>query len=144
MRSGFSLLELLVVLAIMAGTLALAGPRFAGALDALELKGASRDLAAALRKTRARAIAQGKESRLILNLDARSYQHGWLTQTHELPDKVRLTLTTAAREQITESEGAIRFYPDGSATGGEVRLAMDKRSFAIQVNWLTGRVRILE
>ena len=50
-------------------------------------------------------------------------------------------LLAACSEQDT---GAIRFFPDGSSTGGRVTLMVGERSYAVDVDWLTGRVRVLE
>ena len=38
----------------------------------------------------------------------------------------------------------IRFFPDGSATGGRVRLARDNRQYVVVVDWLTGSVSLEE
>ena len=40
--------------------------------------------------------------------------------------------------------GAIRFFPDGSSTGGEIMLAGAAGTFFVRVDWLTGRIRIDE
>ena len=38
--------------------------------------------------------------------------------------------------------GAIRFYPDGSSTGGRITVASGERKYLVDVDWLTGRVSI--
>jgi general secretion pathway protein H len=39
---------------------------------------------------------------------------------------------------------AIRFFPDGSSSGGTISLSGANRDYFIGVDWLTGRVELLE
>ena len=57
---------------------------------------------------------------------------------------LELKLFTAQSDIISEHRGAIRFYPDGGSTGGRVTLAAGERKFEVDVDWLTGRVAILD
>jgi general secretion pathway protein H len=61
-----------------------------------------------------------------------------------LPERLELKLYTAQSEVRDERHGAIRFYPDGSSTGGRVTLAAGERKLLVDVDWLTGRVSIKE
>ena len=70
---GFTLLELMVVLAIMALLVALVPPLVSGASDRVALKGAARQLAAGLRFARSQAIARNRPAVLQLDLKARRY-----------------------------------------------------------------------
>ena len=63
-------------------------------------------------------------------------------QSRRLPQGIHLKLLTAKRERSGVSRGAIRFFPDGSSTGGRVTLAHDNLSYLVDVDWLTGRVVI--
>ena len=38
--------------------------------------------------------------------------------------------------------GGIRFFPDGTSTGGGIEIVRKNRRFLITVDWLTGRVAI--
>jgi len=51
-------------------------------------------------------------------------------------------LATAAEEQESPRIGRIRFYPDGSASGGGVLLSRDGERLAVLVDWLTGTVEV--
>ena len=42
----------------------------------------------------------------------------------------------------SDKRGAIRFYPDGSSTGGRITVSSGERKFLVDVDWLTGRVSI--
>ena len=47
------------------------------------------------------------------------------------------------RSEVEEgNRGRIRFFPDGSSTGGRVTLTSDERLYHVDVDWLTGQVRV--
>lgn len=140
---GFSLLELLVALAILATLLAVAVPmliRPAG----VELRSAAQTVATGLRQARLEAIQRRRPVALQLNLNARTLRLEGGKQERQLPDELNVELFTAEREMLSPTLGGIRFYPDGSSTGGRVTLTLDELVTLIDVEWLTGRVRILE
>lgn len=141
---GFTLLEVLVVLALLAMTYALVPPLFAVGGSTAELKAAARQLAAGLRKTRIQAIIEKKEASLTVDVNARKFQLSGEPKSHSLPGKAELTVFTAQSEVVADKTAAIRFFPDGSSTGGRVTIAMGKRKFLVDVDWLTGKVAILD
>ena len=140
MAKGFSLLELIVVLAVLGLMMAVGAATVGRGGEAARTRLAAHDLAAALTATRSSAIAHARSERLHLDLDARTY-NGPGDIRGRLPDRGAVTLTTAERERTGARAGAIRFFPDGSATGG--RIAIGERAWArvVTVDWMTGRVR---
>ena len=140
-QAGFSLIELLVVLSILALTAALVSPALDRALQSARLKGATRELASALRQTRGQAIHRGLPARFILDTHQRRYRVGQ-RNARTLHQELALTMIIAKVERNSEHEGGIRFYPDGSSTGGRVTLNNPAGAFDIDVHWLTGQVRI--
>jgi type II secretion system protein H len=72
--AGFSGIELLVVIAIGGILLAIAWIRMSTLIPIYRLEGAARDLVAELQKARGRAIAEGKCTRVTINLGAKTYQ----------------------------------------------------------------------
>jgi general secretion pathway protein H len=141
---GVTLFELLIVLTLMALIAAMALPMFSGGVSGTDLKTAARDVAAGLRLARGRAIAQRSESLLELNLEARTFRVLPDERSHRLPEKIDLKLYTAQRDLLNEKVGAIRFFPDGGSNGGRITLAAGERKYDVDVDWLTGRVAILE
>ena len=53
-----------------------------------------------------------------------------------------LRLLTGTAELIDNGSGRIRFYPDGTSTGGRVTVGDDGRDFDVRIDWLTGRVAV--
>jgi general secretion pathway protein H len=133
---------LIVVLALAGLMFALVPPLFSGSITRAEAKGAARELAAALRFARGYAVSRQEEAVLTLDTQNRWYKISGRNRVKGLPKRLDITLITARSEQRSAKVGAVRFYPDGSATGGQIRLAGGGQKFVVDVNWLTGRVAI--
>lgn len=142
--AGVSLLELLVVLMIIALVTAVVIPIVGGGPSNAEMRGAARQLASGLRLARSEAIAQRRETFLVLDLAGRRFKVDREAQEHALPRNVELKLFTAQKDLVDDNVGAIRFYPDGGSNGGRITLAAGERKYEVDVDWLTGRVAILD
>lgn len=140
---GYTLLELLVVLAIMAGMLATVPPLFSSATSGTELRAAARQMSAALRQARSSAITGRAPVAFILDLERQRYQVEGRPEV-ALPAGLELTLLTAESELQGNGRGAIRFYADGSSSGGRITLATSTAAETIEVAWLSGRVALRE
>ena len=141
---GVTLLELLVVLTLMAFIVAILLPTIGGGVSTTALKGAAREVAAGLRFARGQAIAQRSDALLVLDVAARTFTLPPDTQLHRLPERMDLKLYTAQRDLVSEKLGAIRFFPDGGSTGGRITLGSGDRKYDVDVDWLTGRVTIVD
>jgi general secretion pathway protein H len=141
---GVTLLELLIVLSIMAIVAAMVVPIFGGGVSTSELKGAARQVAAGLRLARSEALATRRETGVVLDLERRMFQVERDGREHSLPPAIELKLFTAESDLVSDKVGAIRFFPDGGSNGGRVTLAVGERKYNVDVDWLTGRVAILD
>lgn len=117
--SGFTLMEMIVVIAIMGLILVLLANYGRPGSHFLEEKAAAQRIAQAMRTDRGRAIAQGHPVTLAL-----PFVPAWLTVSVQAPP------------------GGIVFAPDGSASGGSVLLQGDGRITSVTTDWLTGHVQI--
>ena len=139
--AGFTLVELLVVLAI----LAIACAAVAGVVHrrgpGLALRSAASEVAANFREARSLAIHTNSETIVTINLDSRTVGAADGGE-YAIPQDLGVTLRTATSELKREGEGAIRFFPDGSSTGGRVTLFADERRYDVVVQWITGRVDV--
>lgn len=141
---AFTLLELLVVLVILGFALALTPVFLSSGRPIAELQSAAREIASAVRVTQSEAIKQNREVVFVLDVDARRYTVGKGLRQGQVSRHLTLELFTAQGERLDKSSAGIRFFPDGSSTGGRITVANGTRSYKIAVNWLTGKVVILE
>ena len=141
---GFSLLELLVVLAIMALVTAAVMPMLGKGVSTTELKSAARSLASGLRLARSEAVSQHRQTFLVLDVAGRRFKVDQDPKQYALPRDVELKLFTAQKDLVDESVGSIRFFPDGGSNGGRITVASGERKYEVDVDWLTGRIAILE
>ena len=143
-RGGFTLLELLLVMALAAIMMVLVPPMVSSALPGTQLKSAARELAAGLRYARTHALTSREEAVLILDAEKRHFKITGRNRNYSIPESVDISMLTAESETRGDSVGAIRFFPDGGSTGGRVNLRHGERGFGVDVDWLTGKVRILD
>lgn len=141
-HSGFTLVEMIVVLVIAVMAMGIVGSNFVAGLTGARLKAAVNDVASALRYTRGQAISTGKEAVFTLDVDKRSYTISTRKKTYKLPADLDLTVDTAQSEINGEGQASIRFFSDGSSTGGRVEIKSGNRKRYIDVNWLTGQILI--
>lgn len=141
-QRGFTLTEILVVMVVMLFAYGLVSPLFSSGVSGIETKAVARQLAAGLRKVRSVAISTRRETALVLDVEQRRFELSGDKQIYRLPAKVDLSLFTAQSELSGEKTGAIRFYPDGSSTGGRITIAGASQKYRVDVDWLTGHVAI--
>ena len=135
------MLELMVVLVIMVMAYSLASPVIAN-LGGGDLRSATRTVAVALKRARNTAIASRQEVPLTFNMEARTLTLTSEPKPIQLSPKLQMQLYTVEKELTSEKIAAVRFYPDGSSTGGRVTLGQGERKFEVDIDWLTGRVHI--
>ncbi|MGI4747825.1 MAG: prepilin-type N-terminal cleavage/methylation domain-containing protein [Janthinobacterium lividum] len=129
--SGFTLIEMIVVLVVLAlvGSIVLArGPMHSATLD---LRATARTMASEMRRIRAGAIATDHDS--VFTVDPAQRDYGIRKGTrHGLPAAIAIVGIPAP----------IVFRADGSSSGGVVTLGETDRRLAVHVDWLTGRVDV--
>lgn len=140
MPRGFTLLELLVVLAVVGLVMVAVPMMIAGGRPGPETRSAAIEIASALRQTRSESIAHFRPVTFVINVDERTYRMGKDGAARTLPKEMTLSLYTARSELAGDSEGGIRFFPDGSATGGRVTVTKAGHRYTVAVDWLTGVV----
>lgn len=140
--AGITLIEIVVALAIAALLTATGASAISRSIDRARTDSSVRELVIALKTVRQAARKTGIESLLTLDVGTHRYR---IAHDRErvlaAPDGATLTLLTAESERVADSVGAIRFFPDGSSTGGTITLTHRGRAQRIEIDWLTGHVR---
>jgi len=140
-QRGFTLLEMIFVLMIMAMMAGLLSVSIVGRLDSVRVATAARDLTAALRFTRSQAILLREEQFLEVDLEKRSYVAPGRPVVN-MPERLDMKMLTASSEATNDKQGRIRFFPDGGSTGGRVSLISGEREWRVNVSWLTGEIEM--
>ena len=161
--SGFTLLELLVVLVIVSVMAAFVGPRLAGSMSNMNLKTASKRIAASLRYARSQAISESRtyaalfdldKNRVTIRGDQMAREEGEKddgggdrdsrqTKPYELPEDVRLDKAILGEGEIDSGLFKIIFFSNGGSSGGELFLRNDRGDrYGVKVDLITGTVRI--
>ena len=136
---GFTLLELLVVFAIIALVVGLTPVAFDRLRDSSQYRNTLRTMISEMRQARTIAVGQGREIQFKIDLQKHAFGMDG-GAVHALPSSLQLRATVASRE-LAQGVAAIRFLPDGGATGGSIEI---KRASGdgvrLRVDWLSGRV----
>jgi general secretion pathway protein H len=141
--NGFTLLEMLAVILLIGIAAAAVSISVTQGLASARVRAASSELAGALRAVRAQAIVRGQDQHLDVDTRANSYRNA-KQQDVRLPKGMRVSITSAKEDQPNDHTGRIRFFPDGSSTGGRITLQSGKREWHVNVSWLTGEVRVVD
>lgn len=133
---GFTLLELLVVLAVVGLLAVVAPPYVRGALARIEAEQASEAVAEALAEARALALTRNREVRVTVDAQSKGVDvegGRW----RRLPGAVTLSLSPPPQGGRWE----LTFHPDGSSSGGRVLVSSQGRMWSLVIEQLTGNVR---
>jgi general secretion pathway protein H len=137
---GYSLVELLTVIAILALMAAVTSYYLYRRDRPFALQLAARELASCLRLAHAKAIATDKPQTVTLDLGARRF--ACPGKTGRFPPEARVLVRTAAAEYIRDRVASLRFLGDGTASGGNIFLEERGQIWKVRVNWLSGEVRL--
>jgi general secretion pathway protein H len=142
-QKGFSLIEILVVMVFIAVMAGIVSSSMTKSLKNTKLRAASKNLVSALRYTRGQAVVKHEEKAMTFNVEKKTYKAP-RKKNVQIPDEMEMYVYTADSEVADESTGSIRFFSDGSSTGGWVKLVLGEKIWKVNVNWLTGEISVVE
>jgi len=141
-QDGFSLLELMAVLGLMALLLGLVLPGLLHSWEREANRATLREFATTLRTARSEAVTRGLKVRLFLNLKSGRYRLEGTTREGALSG-VSLTDAQLVWQNPEKSQGYIAFYGDGSSSGGKLALVEPTgRRYLLEVGPITGKVSL--
>jgi len=131
--AGFTLIEILIVLTIVALTAAVAAPNLGAAVGFGQLRGETRAVVSGLREARAQAMTFGQR------VDVQLLGTEWRVGETIRKIASSVTISMDVPPAGVDPDGSfIRFFSDGRSTGGRVHLRRRGRIKTIQVDWITG------
>jgi general secretion pathway protein H len=142
-EQGFSLLELMAVLALLALVLGLVVPSMYGSWHREKERASLRQLLTTLRTARSLAATKHGQVRVFLDLGAGSYHLEGTGRRGQLSRSFRLSAAHLVWQDRNARRGYIAFYGDGSSSGGRL-VVMDGggNRQIIDVEIITGKVSL--
>jgi general secretion pathway protein H len=142
-KAGFTLLEIICVLAIVALLAALILPAGPTGTSRARLEGYAVSVAALLEADRNAAIRGQASVATTLNAQTHTVRSGANGSILQLPRDVAFDAVLAQRCGARATAATIDFFPTGMSCGGAITLSRQGVGFQIRVNWLTGGVEIV-
>lgn len=139
---GFSLLELVIVLAMVAGITALSLPNLLRQPVDLALRTTALDMAAVMRATRADAVRRNNERAFLIDPAQRTYWSDANPAPRPIPAALGIDTEFSAQARISASAGRYAFFADGTASGGKIVLREGAATATIAIDGLTGNAEV--
>lgn len=138
--AGFSLLELVAVITIMALVLGVSAPAVQKLYQSSQYRGAISDVVSSLNAARYSAIREGRHRDILIYPAKREIE--LKNKTQRLPQSLQIEVL-GSQQLNRDGAGVVRFYPDGGSSGGYVNIAhANGMAVQVQVDWLLGRVTL--
>jgi general secretion pathway protein H len=139
---GFTLLELLITLAIVAGVTLMALPRMGGTTSRLTLHSVSLKLGSEFRATRSAAQWSNVTKRVSISRDGRSFWSDVRPDRQQIPADILVVISGTGFVATDEQTQVLSFTPDGSGGAGRIVLKDGRQSAVVTVDGLTGATEI--
>jgi general secretion pathway protein H len=140
---GFTLLEVVCVLAIIAILAAILLPAYPRGTPRARLRAYAIEVATLLRADRDSAVWRHKAVATELSALTRSVRSGATGKIVSMPPDVHFEALLASRCNQREAGTTIDFFASGMSCGGTLRLTRQQIGYEIRVNWLTGGVDVV-
>jgi general secretion pathway protein H len=140
-QNGFTLVEMLVTLALLGLIAMLSFPYLSGGKGSVGLTSDARVLASRFRAAREMAIATRSKTAVIIDIVRPGVRGPGSLSEYVFTTANHVSVTTA-RGMVTGETAPIMFSPDGGSSGGEVMLDGGSEVRRVRVEWLTGAVNI--
>ena len=140
--AGYVLIELIAALALLGLIMAMTLPTVPPGTTPTRFRALLSSAATLLRETRTDAIMHGADRLLMFDRTARVLRGG--SRRIEIPADVDIALLAGASCPMGPNAASIVFRGDGTSCGAVLRLARDRMTSRVRVNWATGHVEIVD
>ena len=140
--AGFTLLEMIAALALVALAVSLVMPRLSASRQSLRLRTLAVEMASNMKIARTEAMKTNTDTVFVLDTTNRSYSAAGAVPKKQIPREITVSFESQAAESNGPSRAGFRFRPDGTASGGSIKLQTGANTTAISVDWLTGAVTL--
>jgi general secretion pathway protein H len=139
---GFTLLELMVVLALLTLLIGLVLPGLLTSFQREQQRTKLREFMTILRTARSEAVSRHQRVRLALELTTGRYHLEGFTANGVLSG-LSLEHPRLVWEDVDRTRGYIIFYPDGSSSGGKLIITdATGGEYVVDVDTITGKVSL--
>src|SRR5262245_40770760 len=142
-EDGFTLLEVVCVLAIVAMLVAVLMPALSGSTSRPRLEAYALAIATVLKADRTAAIRRHTPVATGINAPARVIRSGATGRGVRIARDVVVDAILPDRCNRRLGSSAISFLPSGMSCGGVIRLSRPGVGYEIRVNWLTGGTEVV-
>jgi general secretion pathway protein H len=140
---GFTLIEVVCVLALVAILAAIALPALPHGTSASQLESYAIETVTLLRGDHNAALRRQREVTTGVYASLREIRSGASGSVLRIPSDVNFTALLAARCNERAIRQAIQFLPSGMSCGGVIILSRGSVGYEVRVNWLTGGVELV-
>ena len=149
-RRGFSLIEMVLVLALIGIITALVVPGLANKFTSVRLRTSAQKTVAIITYARNQAVFKKKFVWLLFDRKMNRVAvmdpigGGKGEKVYSYPEDVMIEKLVIGGKEISDSQGVIMFYPNGSSDGGEIGLrAKNARSYSITIDPFMSAAKVL-
>jgi len=146
-QSGFTLIEVIIVLFIIGIASGLVGVWISRGSGSLEIRKFTKDISATLRYARTRSVSEKKiycfvidkeEQKYRLYAEDTDYTKIDLVSDNTIPGELQMNLRGS-----DEDSASVEFYPRGNSSGGVIEIVReDGTGYVITINRITGKVDV--
>lgn len=140
-HSGFTLLELIMVILLISLFLGLSVVAFSRFLPSSKFDAMTRDMTASIRQARVLAQLSGGTTSFAIDIDGRSYQVDGKT-ARQIPSDVAVKITDPVAGEIVRGSHHVVFTSLGTSQGGTITLSHGRKVNHIHIDPLMGSVRV--
>ena len=138
-NDGFTLLELMVVMALITLIIGISAVFFANTLTSSKFNTTIRDVSTTIRHARSLAQIHGERTAVTIDLDSKTY---WIEgkKVREIPPDIQIKIIDPLYGDIFEGKYQIVSNAMGGVQGGTIVLWNEKKAVSIQPDPIVGSV----